>query len=167
MGVQLFPVLEGYDKYHFCRPSVQSVDWKSIPLKIEELDTFADQLEVASLNTFVSSTREDLPFDDETMDEFEQDSELINGVWYYQGQVLWSVEAQWFAPDQGLVTVRGLLNQLRFLQDGKEVIEDEAQNWHEDLEQDYSGVILELEEMEKILHRAIQENRLFRICISA
>lgn len=165
MGVQLFPTLKGYDKYYFLKPSARSVDWKTIPHKLDELDTLAEQLEVASLSSFVNSTRDDFPSDDKTKEEFEQDSELIDGVWYYQGQVLWSVEPQWFVPNQGLVTVRSLLNHLRFPQD-KEVVTDYDQDWNENLEQDYGGVIHELEEMEKILDRAVRENRLFRICIS-
>jgi len=165
MGVQLFPTLEGYDKYYFLRPSTCSVDWKSIPHKLDELDALAEQLEVASLSSFMNCTRDDFPSDDKTKDEFEQDSDLIDGVWYYQGQVLWSVEPQWFVPNQGLVAVRSLLNHLRFSQD-EEVVADYDQDWNENLEQDYRGVIHELEEMEKILNRAVRENRLFRICIS-
>lgn len=102
MGVQLFPALEGYDKYYCWEPSTRRVDWKLIPYILDELDVLAEQLGVASLSSFLNSTRDDFPSDDSSMDEFEQDGELIDGIWYYQGQVLWSVEPQWFMPESTL-----------------------------------------------------------------
>lgn len=163
MGVQFFPALEGYAKDYFFTNS--SNDWKSIPHKIDELDMLAEQLGVASLSSFLNVTRDESVFDDEIMDELEQDAELIDGVWYRQGQYLWSIEPQWFAPNQGLVTVRSLLTHLRSSQDEQEVTVFGERDWDE--EQDYGGVISELEVLEEILNRAVQENKLFRICVSA
>jgi hypothetical protein len=162
MGTQFFPALKGYDKYYFLSNSVG--DWKSIPQKIDELDELAEQLGVTSLGSFINVTRDESVFDEETMDELEQDGELIDGVWYHEGQYLWSVEPQWFAPDQGLVTVRRLLSHLRSFQDEKAIAALDEEDWDEDQD---GAVIGELEEMEKILHRAQQENKLFRICVSA
>jgi hypothetical protein len=161
MGVQVFPALKGYEKFYFLINS--PVDWKSVPQKIDELDELAEQLGVASLGSFVNVTRDESVFDDEIMDELEQDGELVDGVWYHEGQYLWSVEPQWFAPDQGMVTVRSLLNHLYSCQNEQEITAFDEQDW--DDEQDYGGVISELEEIEQILNRAIQENILFRICI--
>lgn len=163
MGIQYFPILKGYDKSHFLINS--SGDWKSVPLKIDEIDELAEQLGVASLSSFVNITRDESIFDDEIMKELENDGELIDGIWYHEGQYLWSVEPQWFAPDLGLVTARSLLSHLRSSQNEQEVTAFDEQDWDE--EQDYTGVIIELENLEKILNRAVQENKLFRIGVSA
>lgn len=164
MGIQYFPALQGYDKYHFYGPPFADGDWKSIPLKIDELEELAEQLGVASLSNFINITRDESIFDDDIMDELEQEGELINGIWYYQGSYLWSIEPQWFAPDQGLVTVRTLLSHLSSLQGEQEISAFDEQDWNEE---DNGDVIGELEEMEKILNRAVQENKLFRICMIA
>lgn len=60
--------------------------------------------------------------------------------------------------------MRSLLSHLRSLQDEQEITAFDEQDWDE--EQDYGDVIGELEEVEKILNQAVQENRLFRMCIS-
>ncbi|PSB16636.1 hypothetical protein C7B65_21160 [Phormidesmis priestleyi ULC007] len=121
MGVQLFPALQDYDKYHFWEPSLRQVDWKSVPHHLEELDTLAAKLGIESLYRFINTTRDDTPFDDETMDGFESDGELIDEAWYYQGQMLWSVELKWFDPGQGLITVRHLISYLHSVQGELEI----------------------------------------------
>jgi hypothetical protein len=158
MGVQYFPVLQGYEKLYFCESQSACGDWKSLPQRIAELDTFADKLGILQLSSFISVDRDESIFDDDMVDDMERDGELINGSWYYQEQYLWSVELQWFPPDQGLITVRSLVSHLYMIQDKEAIDEDD--------EEPYESVIIELQAMEKILNRAIQEKKLFRISIS-
>ncbi|MBE9008843.1 hypothetical protein IQ250_01270 [Pseudanabaenaceae cyanobacterium LEGE 13415] len=160
MGVQLIPVLEGYDKYYSLKRS--SPDWKSIPHRLEELDAIAKQLEVEPLTSFISMTRDETAFGEEDMAEFESESEFIDGAWYYQGSLLWTIEPQWTLAKVGLVTVRGLLDRIRACQPEFSADSDNGS----DEEQDFRSVIYELEAMERIISQARQENRRFRLYLS-
>ncbi|MGI0493788.1 hypothetical protein ACN4EG_18555 [Alkalinema pantanalense CENA528] len=111
MGVQIFPVLEGYDKCSFLHS--ESVDWKTIALVMETLDALSAKVGVEALGCFVNSTREDMPFGEEEIEEVEQGSELVDGVYYFQGEVMWSVVPQWFEVRRGIEAVQGLLAELR------------------------------------------------------
>ena len=161
MSVQFFPALEGYDKNHFL--NYLSCDWTSIPHKIDDLNVLTEQLGLTSLVNFLNVTRDESVFDDETMDELEKDGELIDGIWYYQGEPQWSVEPQWFLPEQGLRTVRNLLTHLR----SDCGLEIEMSTFDEqDWGHNYLEVMIELAALEEILNRAVQEHKMFRICIS-
>ena len=160
MSVQFFPALEGYDKNHFL--TYLSCDWTSIPRKIDELNVLTDQLGLVSLISFLNVTRDESIFDDETMDELEKDGELIDGIWYYQDDPQWSIEPQWFSPEQGLRTICSLLPHLR----SDYGLEVEMTTFNEqDWEHDYLEVMIELAALEEILNRAVQEHKMFRICI--
>lgn len=163
MNIGLF--LEGYDVFFVSTLYASSINWLSVAQKLNELDILAEQLGVTSLNSFINTTRDDVPLGDYELSEFEQVSELVGGHWYLDGQVLWSTSVQWFAPEQGLVTVRTLLSYLRSLQQEKEFTADNSQAWNENLKPDYLGVIYELEEMEKVLSQGVEESRLFRIFV--
>ncbi|GAP94956.1 hypothetical protein [Leptolyngbya sp. NIES-2104] len=163
MGVQLIPALEGYDKYYFSGKRSR-VDWKTIPHQIEKLDAIAKQLGVATITSFTSITRDDAVFDEAEIAEFEAESEFINGAWYYQGSLLWSIEPQWTASEVGLVTVRALLGHIYSPQQEFDIGLDDEQKWDE--EQDNRGVINELKAMERILSQGQQENKRFRMCLS-
>jgi hypothetical protein len=162
MGVQLFPALEGYDKYYFWRHS--DVDWKSVPHHLEELSIFAKQLGVTALTSFISITRDETAFDEETIAEFEAESELIDGDWYHQGNLLWSMQPKWFEPEIGLVTINALLAYLCSLQPEFYMPSNHEQEWND--EQDYGGVMSELEAMKTVLLQGQRENKRFRICYS-
>lgn len=86
-----------------------------------------EQLGVEPLSSFVNCSRDEVFFDNETMEEFEKEGELIDGAWYYEGQVLWTVEPKWFSPDQGLTTISGLLGYLRSLQDKQDAMSKDNQ----------------------------------------
>jgi hypothetical protein len=158
MGVQIFPALQGYDKYYFLHS--ESLDWKSIPSVLENLGELARKIGVNSLGHFVNSTREEMQFDEESLEAFEQDSELIDGVYYFQGRAMWSIEPQWFEIAQGIETIQGLLDVLPHKQ--KELSEEEEENWADSL----VGVRSELEGMAGILKRGGEEGRCFRLCVS-
>jgi hypothetical protein len=163
MSIELSLELEGYAVFFALKTYASSIDWLSVGQKLNELDVLTEQLGVTSLSGFISTTREDVPFDEEDLDYFEQLSELVDNRWYLDSRVLWSTNVQWFVPSQGLVTIRALLGYLRPLQIEKETIANDSQTWSENLKPDYVGVIYELEEMEKILNQGVEENRLFRI----
>lgn len=111
MGVQLFPVLESYERDYFLIH--RSGDWKSVSVILEEIDAMAKKLEVEPFSSFLNCTRDESLFDNEVLEELEQVGELINGIWYYEGDELWSIEPQWSSPGKGLETVRALINHLR------------------------------------------------------
>ncbi|MBD2078009.1 hypothetical protein H6F86_29795 [Phormidium sp. FACHB-592] len=165
MGVQLFPVLEGYERdYLFIH---RSGDWKSVASMLEELDGIAEQIEIEPISEFINCTRSEspLPFDDEELEEFEQLGELIDGVWYYEGRELWSIEPQWSLPEQGLKTVRALIHHLRSLLPEWDLLSSDDRELDEDTE-DYQGALSELEELESVLIKAQNEGKRFRICLS-
>lgn len=164
MGVQLIPAIEGYDKYYFSLKR-STPDWKSIPYRLEELDMIANQLGVATFTSFVSVTRDETAFGEEDMAEIEAENEFIDGAWYYQGSLLWSIAPQWTVANVGLVTVRTLLNHIRSCQPRFSIDLDDDQELDE--KQDLECVLHELEAMERILEQAQQENKRFRLYLSA
>lgn len=165
MGVQLFPVLEGYERDYFLIH--HSGDWKSVASMLEKLDGIAEQIEIELISEFINCTRNEslLPFDDEELEEFERLGELIDGVWYYEGHELWSIEPQWSSPEQGLETVRALIHHLRSLLPEWDLLSSDDRELDEDTE-DYQGALYELEELESVLIKAQNEGKRFRICLS-
>ncbi|OUC14940.1 MAG: hypothetical protein B0A82_09460 [Alkalinema sp. CACIAM 70d] len=160
MGVQVFPVLEGYNKHYFLHS--ESVDWKAIAIVMERLEELSARVGVESLSCFVNSTREDMPFGEEEIEEIEQGSELLDGVYYFQGEVMWSVVPQWFEATRGIEAVQGLLSELCCHQE--ELPEDE-EDW-DDESIDLMSAISELEVMLLILLRSQDEGCRFRLCVS-
>lgn len=158
MGVQLFPALEGYDKYCFLGHS-DFGDWKSIPYKIEELNKISSQLNIQPIMAFFNATCDEVDFETE---DLEDNGELIDGTWYYRGSFLCSLEPHWFEPEQGLTTIRGVLEYLRSTHPEIDLSSLPESN----KEEDFLGAIYELEGMAKILSQAQQENKKFRLVIS-
>lgn len=160
MGIELYPVVEGYDQlYFFVRPTV--VDWKALPRRLDELDRVAEQLAVGTLSSFINYTRDEALWEIEQIEEIEQQGELIDGVWYYEGQPMYSVQPQWFSPDQGLITVRSLLDYLWEHQEKQDLLSDNEQDIGSEIEE-VEGVISELDQMAKILIKAKREAKRFR-----
>jgi hypothetical protein len=167
MGIELYPVVEGYDQlYFFIRPTV--VDWKALPRKLDELDRVAEQLAVSTLSSFINFTRDEAPWGTEQIEEIEQQGELIDGMWYYEGQPMYSVQPQWFSPEQGLITVRSLLDYLLdYLwerQEKQDLLSDDEQDIGSEIEE-VEGVISELDQMAKILIKAKREAKGFRLSL--
>ncbi len=112
MGIRVWPVVEGRDKYHYY---AGLVEWKWLAdcVSCGVLWAVADQLGLTPLHRLQSSSRADIVaiMGLEEVEEIEAAAERgADGLWYLEGQLLWSAEREWFAPQVGLATVRGLLN---------------------------------------------------------
>lgn len=148
MSAPIFPVLENHDKYAFYRGA--GWDWKALSIFLEELDGVAEHLGVKPLGEFFS-----LPSRDDARDffispsEVEEEGELIDGVWYWDGVPQYSAEAQWFSPHEGLSTVRALLDYLRLHPNS--------------FAEDYAGVARQLQAVESALVQAQQEDIGFKM----
>lgn len=125
----------------------------------------AEQLEVKPFSSFLNCTRDETFFDDEDVEEWERVGELINGIWYYEGNELCSIEPQWSSPEQGLATVRALIHHLHSLIPEWDLLSNDDQELDEDTE-NYQGALYELEELESVLIKAQEEGKRFRICLS-
>ncbi|XGV99038.1 MAG: hypothetical protein ACAF41_08890 [Leptolyngbya sp. BL-A-14] len=132
---------------------------------LEEIDEMAEQLEVEPFSSFLNCTRDETFFDDEALEEWERVGELIDGIWYYEGNELWSIEPQWSSPEQGLKTVRALIAHLQSLLPEWDLLSRNDQEFDEDTEHD-QGALYELEELESVLTKAQNESKRFRICLS-
>lgn len=163
MGVQLFPVLEGYERDYFLIH--RSGDWKSVAVILEEMDEISVELKVMPFSCFINCTRDESLVNDEELEAIEQFGELIDGVQYYEGHELWSIEPQWSSPEQGLETVRALIGHLQFLLPEWDLFSSEDRELDENAE-NYQGALYELEELESVLIKAQQEGKRFRICLS-
>lgn len=89
----------------------------------------------------------------EEVEEMEKDAELISGCYYLNDGVLWSLEPQWFEPKKGFQTTNGLLEYLRSNPERFGVNAD--------------GFIYILEQLNKALVRANEENVRFRLLSNA
>jgi hypothetical protein len=163
MGVQLFPVLEGDERDYFFIH--RSGDWKSVAVILEEIDEISVELKVMPFSCFINCTRDESLVDDEELEAIEQFGELIDGVQYYEGHELWSIEPQWSSPEKGLETVRALIDHLRSLLPEWDLLSSDDRDSNEDTE-DYQGALHELEGLESVLVKAQNESRRFRICLS-
>jgi hypothetical protein len=158
--MRCYPVIYGYAKSYFSSSPLARSDWKAIPLKLDELEEIAEALSITPLNSFISISSDESIFDENIVQELERIGELINGRWYYDNQYLWSVEIQWFEPEQGLTMLHQLLLHLR---DQREQTSDDEIDWDDG----YEDIITELDDIVNILNKARQENRLFRISLSS
>lgn len=163
MGVQLFPVLEGYERDSFLIH--RSGDWKSVAVILKEIDEISVELKVMPFSCFINCTRDESLVDDEELEAIEQFGELIDGVQYYEGHELWSIEPQWSSPEQGLETVHALIDHLKSLLPEWDLLSSDDRELDEDTE-DYQGALHELEELESVLVKAKNEGKRFRICLS-
>jgi len=163
MGVQLFPILEGYEKDYFLIH--HSGDWKSVSVILEEIDEISVELKVMPFSCFINCTRDESVFDDEELEEIERFGELIDGVQYYEGHDLWTLQPQWSSPEQGLEAVRALIHHLQSLLPEWDLLSSDDRGLDEDTE-DYQGALSELEELESVLIKAQNEGKRFRICLS-
>lgn len=148
MGVPIFPVLEGHDRYEFYRGA--GWDWKALASCLEDLDGVAGQLSVRPLSEFFAPpSREDAHDFFISPSEVEALGELIDGVWYMDGDPMYTEDAQWFSPSEGLNTVRSLLDYLRLHPNS--------------LAEDSAGVTYQLRAAESALIQAQQEGVGFKM----
>lgn len=111
MGIETFPVVEGYEVETFL-----AGEWKTLTDCLDDkMDAIARELDLTPLARFCSYSRQDAieSLSEEEVEEEEAEAELKDGVYHKEGYELWSLERRWFEPDEARRTTEELIQFLR------------------------------------------------------